>query len=118
MAEHQPNRVPVNTYAEGRVTSLSFTHENGRQASVGVFLPGEYTFTPDKWEYVQILSGELHLADKLLPFTAVPEEDSLTTTPFLPPLRPGVPFTIRCEQQVAYLCIYSDADDLESWANR
>lgn len=108
-------QVKMNLYAEGRVGSLSFKHDSRKQASIGVFMPGEYTFTPDSWEFVQILSGAATLANKALPFQVCKNTPSKA---FLPPLEPGVPFTISCKIETAYLCIYSTENDIPDWPTK
>jgi len=54
----------ANVYFEGKVTSRSIVFADGSKKTLGVMLPGEYTFNTDASEIMEILVGEL---DVLLP---------------------------------------------------
>jgi len=48
------------SYFEGAVQSLGFDR-NGRKATVGVIVPGEYRFGTDSPERMAIISGQLYV---------------------------------------------------------
>jgi uncharacterized protein YaiE (UPF0345 family) len=48
-----------NTYFNGNVQSVGF-ERNGRKATVGVIMPGEYHFGTEAPERMTVTSGELH----------------------------------------------------------
>jgi uncharacterized protein YaiE (UPF0345 family) len=54
----------ANIYFEGNVTSRTVIFADGSKKTLGVMLPGEYTFNTDAAELMEIQSGEL---DVLLP---------------------------------------------------
>ena len=54
----------ANIYFEGRVTSRTVIFPDGSRKTLGIMLPGEYTFNTDAAEIMEIFSGEL---DVLLP---------------------------------------------------
>jgi uncharacterized protein YaiE (UPF0345 family) len=47
----------ANVYFDGKVTSRSFTLENGETKTLGILLPGEYNFGTGKAELMEIQSG-------------------------------------------------------------
>lgn len=51
----------ANIYFDGKVTSRSITLEDGSAQSLGVMLPGEYTFDTKEAEIMEMLSGELDI---------------------------------------------------------
>jgi uncharacterized protein YaiE (UPF0345 family) len=57
----------ANIYFEGKVTSRTILFADGSKKTLGVMLPGEYTFNTDKAELMEIQAGEL---DVLLPGSA------------------------------------------------
>ncbi len=54
----------ANIYFEGKVTSRTVMFPDGSKKTLGIMLPGEYTFSTDAKEKMEILQGEL---DVLLP---------------------------------------------------
>jgi uncharacterized protein YaiE (UPF0345 family) len=54
----------ANIYFEGKVTSRTIIFADGAKKTLGVMLPGEYTFNTDAAELMEIQAGEL---DVLLP---------------------------------------------------
>ena len=54
----------ANIYFDGNVTSRTIVFADGSKKTLGIMLPGEYTFTTDAKELMEILSGAL---DVLLP---------------------------------------------------
>jgi len=55
----------ANVYFDGNVTSRTVTIEDGTTKTLGIMMPGEYTFGTDKAELMEIMAGELtyRLAD-------------------------------------------------------
>lgn len=56
----------ANIYSEGKVTSRTVIFADGSRKTLGIMLPGEYTFSTDEKEIMEILSGNL---DVLLPIS-------------------------------------------------
>lgn len=54
----------ANVYFEGKVTSRSIIFADGSKKTLGIMLPGEYTFSTDLAEIMEIFAGDL---DVLLP---------------------------------------------------
>lgn len=54
----------ANIYFDGKVTSRSVTFADGTKKTLGIALPGEYTFNTAEKERMEIQKGEL---DVLLP---------------------------------------------------
>ncbi len=55
----------ANVYFDGKVTSRTVTFEDGTTKTLGIMMPGEYTFGTEKAELMEIMAGELvyRLAD-------------------------------------------------------
>jgi len=51
----------ANIYYDGKVTSRTVELEDGNIQSLGIMLPGEYTFGTELAEIMEILSGELEI---------------------------------------------------------
>ncbi len=51
----------ANIYFDGRVTSRNYTTKEGVIKSLGVMLPGEYTFNTKAAEKMEILSGKVEV---------------------------------------------------------
>ena len=51
----------ANVYFDGQVTSRSISFANGETKTLGIMLPGEYTFNTDKPELMEITSGEVEI---------------------------------------------------------
>jgi len=51
----------ANVYFHGNVTSRSFVDENGEDKSLGIMMPGEYTFGTNQAELMEILAGEVEV---------------------------------------------------------
>lgn len=49
----------ANVYFEGKVTSRAVTFADGTVKTLGIMMPGEYTFGTDKAELMEILAGTL-----------------------------------------------------------
>jgi len=51
----------ANIYYDGKVTSRTIILEDGSTQSLGIMLPGEYTFGTEQAEIMEMLSGELDI---------------------------------------------------------
>jgi uncharacterized protein YaiE (UPF0345 family) len=51
----------ANVYFDGNVTSRSILFADGTKKTLGIMLPGEYTFSTDAPELMEILSGDLEV---------------------------------------------------------
>jgi len=51
----------ANIYYDGKVTSRTLKFEDGSTKSLGIMLPGEYTFGTDLKEIMEIMAGELEV---------------------------------------------------------
>ncbi len=49
----------ANVYFDGNVTSRAVTFADGTTKTLGIMMPGKYTFGTDKAELMEILAGEL-----------------------------------------------------------
>ncbi len=49
----------ANVYFDGNVTSRTVTFADGTTKTLGIMMPGEYTFGTEKAELMEILAGEL-----------------------------------------------------------
>ncbi len=54
----------ANVYFEGKVTSRTIVFADETKKTLGIMLPGEYTFTTESSEIMEIIDGDL---DVLLP---------------------------------------------------
>jgi len=51
----------ANVYSDGKVTSRTVLFADGTKKTLGIMLPGEYTFGTDTREVMEILSGDLEV---------------------------------------------------------
>ena len=51
----------ANIYFDGKVTSRTITFANGEVKTLGIMLPGEYTFNTDKKELMEIQAGKVEV---------------------------------------------------------
>lgn len=51
----------ANIYFDGKVTSRSFVDENGVKKSLGIMMPGEYTFGTNDAEHMEIIAGKVEV---------------------------------------------------------
>ncbi|MBD3792235.1 MAG: pyrimidine/purine nucleoside phosphorylase [Campylobacterales bacterium] len=51
----------ANIYFDGKVTSRAITLADGTRQTLGVMLPGEYTFNTQEAEIMEMMSGELEI---------------------------------------------------------
>lgn len=51
----------ANVYFDGKVTSRAITLTDGSKQTLGIMLPGEYTFDTNEAEIMEMMSGELEI---------------------------------------------------------
>ena len=51
----------ANVYFDGKVTSRTVVFADGSKKTLGIMLPGEYSFGTDAPEIMEILSGQLEV---------------------------------------------------------
>lgn len=51
----------ANVYFDGKVTSRSVLFPDGSKKTLGIMLPGEYTFNTGEKEIMEILAGDLEV---------------------------------------------------------
>ena len=89
----------ANIYYDGKVTSRSITLENGESQSLGIMLPGEYTFGTEAAEIMEMLSGELEIK--------LPNEDWKTlNTPETFNVPANSSFDLKIKTVTDYCCSY------------
>ena len=89
----------ANIYYDGNVTSRSITLENGDIQSLGIMLPGNYTFATNEAEIMEILSGELDIK--------LPNEDWKTlNTPETFNVPANSSFDLKIKKVTDYCCSY------------
>lgn len=93
----------VNVYHDGKVTSTKVTFNDGSYKTIGVMLPGEYTFSTGLKEDMYIVSGDCEVK--------LPGSDSFATiTPesnFIVPANSA--FDIKINSITNYVCSYLEA---------
>lgn len=94
--------IPMNTYFDGKVTSLAFENQEGR-TTVGVMLPGDYQFGTSTVEYMTVVSGKMKVR--------LPGDTAWKTYHPFDTFRveKGVSFDLQIEEACAYKCVYTEA---------
>ena len=91
----------ANIYYDGSVTSHSIELEDGSEMSLGVMLPGEYTFNTNKAEIMEMLSGNLEVR--------LPNEEWRTLiTPETVNIAANESFDVIVKTVTEYCCSYID----------
>ena len=89
----------ANIYYDGNVTSRTVTLENGEVQSLGIMLPGNYTFGTDLAEIMEMMSGELEIK--------LPNEDWKTlNTPETFNIPANSSFDLKIKTVTDYCCSY------------
>ncbi len=89
----------ANIYYDGKVTSRSIILEDGSFQSLGIMLPGEYTFGTELAEIMEIMSGELDIK--------LPNEDWKTlNTPETFNVPANSSFDLKIKTVTDYCCSY------------
>ncbi len=89
----------ANIYYDGKVTSRTVNLADGTTQSLGIMLPGEYTFGTDEAEIMEILSGELEIK--------LPDEEWKTlNTPESFNVAANSSFDLKIKTVTDYCCSY------------
>ena len=89
----------ANIYYDGKVTSRTVNLSDGTTQSLGIMLPGEYTFGTQKAEIMEMLSGELEIK---LPG----EEWKTLNTPETFNVGANTSFDLKIKTVTDYCCSY------------
>ena len=89
----------ANIYYDGKVTSRTVNLSDGSTQSLGIMLPGEYTFATSQAEIMEMLSGEL---DIRLPG----EEWKTLSTPETFNVAANSSFDLKIKTVTDYCCSY------------
>ncbi|HIP37626.1 MAG TPA: pyrimidine/purine nucleoside phosphorylase [Crocinitomix sp.] len=89
----------ANIYYEGKVTSRTVEFSDGSVKSLGIMLPGEYTFNTVDKEIMEILSGDVEVK---LPG----EEWRILITPEIFTVSANSSFDIKIKSVTDYCCSY------------
>ena len=88
-----------NSYHGGRLQSLGFVTVDGKPATVGIALPGEYDFGPaDRKETVTVTSGAI------IPIGRSDTTAERTKTGLI--FMEGTPISFRCNEPTTFICVY------------
>ncbi|MEO1938662.1 MAG: pyrimidine/purine nucleoside phosphorylase [Sulfurimonas sp.] len=93
----------ANIYYDGKVTSRTIEFANGEIKSLGIMLPGEYTFNTADKEIMEMMSGEL---DIRLPG----EEWKTLVTPETFEVPANSSFDLKIKTPTDYCCSYIKED--------
>jgi uncharacterized protein YaiE (UPF0345 family) len=89
----------ANVYYDGKVTSRVVKFADGEIKTLGIMLPGEYTFHTDAAEIMEIMSGELEVK--------LPNEEWKTLqTPETFEVPANASFDIKIKTVTDYCCSY------------
>ena len=89
----------ANIYYDGKVTSRTVNLSDGSTQSLGIMLPGEYTFGTSQAEIMEMLSGELDIR--------LPGEDWKTlNTPATFNVPANSLFDLKIKTVTDYCCSY------------
>ena len=89
----------ANIYYDGKVTSRTVELADGSIQSLGIMLPGDYTFGTDKAEIMEMMSGELEIK--------LPDEEWKTiNTPESFNVPANSSFDLRIKTVTDYCCSY------------
>jgi len=90
----------ANIYYDGKVTSRTVEFSDGSVKSLGIMLPGEYTFNTADKEIMEIMSGELEVR--------LPGEEAFKTlnTPETFEVPANAAFDLKIKSVTDYCCSY------------
>ncbi|UFH60122.1 pyrimidine/purine nucleoside phosphorylase [Sulfurovum mangrovi] len=92
----------ANIYFDGKVTSRAITLADGTRQTLGVMLPGEYTFNTQEAEIMEMMSGELEIK--------LPGEEWKTLhTPETFNVPANSSFDLKIKTVTDYCCSYIEA---------
>lgn len=90
----------ANIYFDGAVQSRTIVESNGTRKTLGVYLPGEYTFDSKVAEIVEITKGEVEV---LLPGDEYWKRFAVGEVYKVPS---NCTFQVRCNSITEYICDY------------
>lgn len=90
----------ANIYFEGKVSSRTVLFADGTKKTLGIMLPGEYTFNTDSNELMEILGGEMEV---LLPGKTEWEIMKEGSEFYVPA---HTSFQLKIKQTTDYCCSY------------
>lgn len=90
----------VSEFFTGKVKSISFTNASSGESSIGVMMPGEYTFSTNKPEEMTIISGSLNV---LLPAA---NDWQILEAGQIFHVQGKSEFNVQVAEPTAYLCRY------------
>lgn len=90
----------INEYFSGKVKSIHFHNANSGESSIGVMVPGDYTFSTNSPEEITIISGSLNV---LLP-TA--KDWQILQVGQVFHVQGKSEFSVQVAEPTAYLCRY------------
>lgn len=90
----------ANVYFDGAVSSRTFYEEDGQKKTLGLVTAGEYTFSTEFKEHMEVLNGSLEIK--------LPGEDTYKKyeTGDVFDIPPGIQFDIRTDSFGDYCCTY------------
>ncbi len=89
----------ANIYYDGKVTSRSVEFEDGSVKTLGIMLPGDYTFGTNEAEIMEIMSGDLDIK--------LPNEEWKTlSTPETFEVPANASFDLKIRSVTDYCCSY------------
>lgn len=89
----------ANIYYDGAVTSRTLTTQDGEKITLGIMMPGDYTFDTKEAEIMEILSGELEVK--------LPGEDwQKIDSPETFNVPPNSSFDLKIKTVSDYCCTY------------
>jgi hypothetical protein len=92
----------ANIYFDGKVTSRAITLADGTRQTLGVMMPGEYTFNTQEAEIMEMMSGELEVK--------LPGEEWKTLhTPETFNVPANSSFDLKIKTVTDYCCSYIEA---------
>lgn len=94
--------VNANVYNDGKVTSRTFWTKEGMKKTIGILLPGRYSFSTDGEEKIEITSGFIEV--KIHPSCSWVRygEGEFYVLPA------STSFELQCKEIVEYVCSYSN----------
>ncbi len=93
----------ANIYYDGKVTSRAIVLADGTKQTLGIMLPGEYTFETQAAEIMEMMSGELEIR--------LPGESEFRklNTPQTFNVPANASFDLKIKTVTDYCCSYIDA---------
>lgn len=93
-------RIPANIYFDGKVTSRTVEFSDGRSKTLGIMLPGDYTFNTGKPELMEFTAGR---ADVQLPGADTWQTFSAGESFHVPG---HAAFSLKVHEVVDYICSF------------